>query len=160
MKMRMMIVTLSAVLVVGIAWAGGPADSMKPVFEQYEALRAELAADGGNVDATAAKLERSANAAATKAAGEVKKELVALSAAAKDLAGAENLAVARKSFGEVSRHLVAVVAAAPELGDERFVFACPMAPGYKKWVQTKTKVENPYMGSKMLACGSASDWSK
>jgi threonine/homoserine/homoserine lactone efflux protein len=34
------------------------------------------------------------------------------------------------------------------------VFECPMAKGYKRWVQPTDELENPYMGQEMLTCGS------
>ena len=62
----------------------------------------------------------------------------------------------RTAFGETSRPLVAVLAAAPSLSKGMYVFECPMASGYQKWIQTDSEISNPYMGSRMLTCGSAS----
>jgi membrane fusion protein, copper/silver efflux system len=33
-----------------------------------------------------------------------------------------------------------------------------MAEGFEKWVQTSEEISNPFMGKRMLACGSASTW--
>ena len=64
----------------------------------------------------------------------------------------------RKAFGEVSRPLVALLSASPQLRAGRHVFTCPMAQGYKKWIQTSDQISNPYMGTSMPMCGSGSDW--
>lgn len=41
----------------------------------------------------------------------------------------------RKSFGDVSEHLLRLLALDQDLASELHVFECPMAQGYKKWVQ-------------------------
>jgi hypothetical protein len=64
----------------------------------------------------------------------------------------------RKAFGDVSSAIVALVATDASLQAGRHIFECPMAQGYKKWVQTSEPVANPYMGSAMLECGSKSSW--
>ncbi len=47
----------------------------------------------------------------------------------------------------------------PSLRSGRFLFLCPMASGYKKWVQTTPTLNNPYWGKRMLTCGSQlTDW--
>jgi hypothetical protein len=33
-----------------------------------------------------------------------------------------------------------------------------MAEGYQKWVQVSSEMANPYMGKKMLKCGSEATW--
>ena len=38
------------------------------------------------------------------------------------------------------------------------MFACPMVQIYQKWVQREEKMATPYMGKKMLECGSANEW--
>ena len=38
-----------------------------------------------------------------------------------------------------------------EKGQRLIVAYCPMAPG--RWLQTETKISNPYYGSEMLTCG-------
>ena len=86
--------------------------------------------------------------------------LLPLASAADALAKlpAEDLAALREQFGEVSKELVTIIAQTPALQEGRHVFTCPMAKGYQKWVQREAKMANPYMGKKMLECGSASDW--
>ena len=70
---------------------------------------------------------------------------------AERLASATTLDDARKSFGEVSRFLIAVVTADSRLQTGWYRFDCSMAQD--SWLQRGIAVENPYMGTKMLACG-------
>ena len=124
----------------------------------YETLRAALAQD----DLEKSKLAASAAAKAARAslpkAGTQKANLEAMAQAADAIAAAPDLTAQRREFGELSRHLISLMVAVPSLQKSRFVFSCPMAKGYKKWVQVKKKMENPYMGQEMLECGSESEW--
>ncbi len=81
-----------------------------------------------------------------------------IASAAKGLGSAGDVEAARSAFGEVSRHVVALLAADRTLAEGKHVFECPMAAGYKKWIQPTAKLENPYMGTKMLSCGGESTW--
>ena len=58
----------------------------------------------------------------------------------------------------MSRALIAVLSAEPSLQQGRHVYECPMAKGYKKWVQVSEGVSNPYMGTDMLQCGTEADF--
>lgn len=135
--------------------------SVDAVLGAYESIRALLARDEtAGVAEKAGSLETAARGAAGRSSGHVGARLVALANAAGTLKGkAESLGEARKAFGEVSKQVVALISADPALQKGRHVFECPMAKGYKKWVQTKGEIENPYMGKEMLECGSESDWS-
>ncbi len=161
MKLRSLV--FASLLVVSLAGAAGAASTdverMKPIYDSYDRIHASLAADAlTGVAASAATLSKAASRASAAASGAAATELDALASAATELASATALPAARSAFGEVSRHLVAAVAARPELGAGRLVFACPMAKGYRKWVQKGDRIENPYMGTKMLGCGTPSDW--
>jgi hypothetical protein len=148
-----------SVAVVLSAEAQGKVDQ---ALAAYENVRAKLAKDDvTGIVADAGNLERASNEAAALATGSGQSVLKALSAAAKALKdiNKSDADEVRKSFGEVSRRVVALIAAVPSLQRGRFVFSCPMAQGYQKWVQTKSQVDNPYMGTHMLTCGSANDWS-
>ena len=139
--------------------ATGAANATEPLAT-YEALRAQLAEDStdGLAD-RASELSKQARAAAAGASGKAKKHLEALADASDALAKEDgDIAAVRKAFGEVSRHLVAWLAAQPNLQKGRHVFECPMAQGYDKWVQTDATKKNPYMGKKMLGCGSETSW--
>ena len=130
------------------------------VLDGYEAIRAKLAADDvSGVAELAKKLADQARAAAGKSAATNGKNLESVAQASSALAGAaSDVDAARRAFGDLSRSIVAVIAADPALRQGRRVYECPMAPSYKKWVQKGDKMENPYMGTKMLECGSETTW--
>ncbi len=129
------------------------AGMMKP----YEECRALLAADKteGIADCAngIAEAAKSAHAAAPEATHE---HITDLATAAEALAKAksDDIAAVRLSFGEVSKSAVAMLVAAPKAAQSYHLFECPMAKGYKKWAQPGATLENPYMGAKMLSCGS------
>ena len=64
----------------------------------------------------------------------------------------------RIDFGELSRQMVAVLSAIPSLRDKLYVYECPMAQDYDRWIQLEEQMANPYMGERMLECGSEVDW--
>lgn len=133
-----------------------------PVLDAYEDVRVKLAADqiAEAVKASAA-LAAAADGAGASAKAETKPHVEALAKAAKELSGkdAANADDVRKQFGEVSRALMALLAADPSLAEGRHAFECPMAQGYKKWVQASADMANPYMGKRMLKCGSTTSMS-
>lgn len=125
-----------------------PLDAGQKAFlGQYEKVRAALAAD----DLAAAK---SAAAPLAKDLAEVAKEQTKAQSAAdaaKKLTSATSLAEARESFKGVSKR--AVHYAQGQKG--YYVANCPMVEGGEgDWVQTSTKISNPYFGKSMLTCGS------
>jgi len=137
-----------------------PAGPRGVVLARYEALRAVLADDKGAAIAAELPALRTAVTAiaADKAAGaaDLQKGLDGLAAATATKDGAAvDLKAARVAFGELSRGLVAAIAADPALQAGRFLFECPMAAGYQRWVQTNATMANPYMGRRMLECGAA-----
>jgi hypothetical protein len=130
------------------------------ILAAYERLRAQLASDKV---ASAADFENLAEAARTASAafsGEAKGHLEQLASAAEpvDPGVAEGLDQVREAFGEVSQHLIALLSADPDLAKGRYVFECPMAKSYPKWVQQSESVSNPYLGPEMATCGVASAW--
>lgn len=134
------------------------------VLASYENVRDRLAKDDlAGIVPDLEKLEAAAAQGATLAtnSADAKNMLKAIGGASKSLREMDrsNADEARKSFGELSRHVVALLVAVPSLQAGRFVFQCPMAQGYGKWVQTTAQLANPYMGTHMLACGSSTDWS-
>jgi protein SCO1/2 len=129
------------------------AAAMTPSLASYETMRARLAED----DLAGAKAQAVAIAgAATKAstdAGPARQGLTDLAAAARAVGSASDIAAARTAFGDLSRNVVALMVGSPALRSGRFLFQCPMAPGYQKWVQTAPALNNPYWGKRMLTCG-------
>jgi hypothetical protein len=142
--------------------AAVPAGPRGVVLTRYESIRAALADDNGAAIAAHLGPLRAAVAALSAdkgaGAGDLQKGLDGLAAAAAPKEGAAvDLKAARLAFGELSRGLVALVAADAALQAGRFLFECPMARGYQRWVQTTPQMKNPYMGKRMLECGSAVD---
>ncbi len=130
------------------------------VLGGYEGIRAKLAADDGAIAEDAKALAAAASTAASNA-GDLGPKLEAIGVASTGLAEtpADDIDAVRKQYGEVSKALVDLLTTDPALQQGKFLFECPMAKGYQKWVQNEEKMANPYMGTKMLECGSKSDWS-
>ena len=127
----------------------------------YEQVRAALAADSvEGIAAATGTIASSAREAKASAPENLHAQLESMATQAEKLGGMTDIETARTQFGELSRAVVGLVSTAPALGEGRFVYACPMASGYQKWVQNKEELQNPYMGTKMLACGSKSDWAE
>ena len=134
--------------------------TLDDVAQAYEAMRKSLAED--KLSAVPAE----ATALAGKARGVARTDedhtavLTQLATEAEALANVagDDPNSLRLGFGNVSKQFVALVETVPALKGKLHVFKCPMAAGYKKWVQQSAKLENPYMGQKMLECGSEVDW--
>lgn len=132
------------------------------VLDSYEVLRAALAADDlSGAQAAAKRLAEVASEASKRGSKEQVAGLKAVAEAAQAEAALpiSDATAVRKQFGEVSKPLIALVTSDVKLQQGRYVFECPMAPGYGKWIQTTAPVANPYMGKRMLECGSKSSWS-
>ena len=124
------------------------------VLAAYAAIHGELVVDKTDgVAAAADKLAESAAKAGESAAEAVKAHYAELTKAAGELAKATDVKAARLAYGEVSKHVVMIMEMSPDLSSVHHVFECPMAEGYKKWVQASDKLANPYMGSSMPDCG-------
>lgn len=135
--------------------------SIDQALAAYEQMRAKLARDDiTGVTDDAAMVQRAATAAANNASASLRTHLTEIASAAgrlKDMAK-DNADAVRRAFGDISRPTVALLAAEPSLQRGLHVFECPMAQGYKKWVQTSAAISNPYMGTRMPECGSESPW--
>ncbi|HET9450698.1 MAG TPA: efflux RND transporter periplasmic adaptor subunit, partial [Aggregicoccus sp.] len=46
----------------------------------------------------------------------------------------------------------------PRLQEGWALYSCPMTKGFNRWVQAPGPLSNPYMGERMLACGSGAEW--
>lgn len=133
-----------------------------PALDAYERVRQQLADDdiAGAVQ-QAGVLANAAEAARASAAAAAQPHWDAMAAAARALSSADASAAnaVRKQFGEVSRALIGLLLVDGELARGRPVFECPMAQGYQKWVQVQPRIENPYMGKRMLRCGGSTSLS-
>jgi membrane fusion protein, copper/silver efflux system len=165
------LIVLCAVLALGCdkkkettATEGAPAaaiDADAPaVITTYEAISDLLVKDKTEgLAEQAGKLEGQARGAAAKASADAKPKLEAIATAAASLkAKAGDIEEARNAFGDVSKPLVELLSADPKLREGKHLFMCPMTEGYGKWVQPHAKIQNPYMGTKMLECGGKEDW--
>jgi hypothetical protein len=127
------------------------------VLDAYEAVRARLAKDEEPEAGDYEELASAARRTMPDHEGEARANLSELAMAA-EAAAAEagnGLPAARLRFGKFSEPLIAFLSLQPDLAQGRFVFECPMAKGYPKWVQGSDTVSNPYMGLKMASCGAA-----
>jgi hypothetical protein len=134
---------------------------IETTLQSYEKVRAHLAADQMEpVSAPAGELAGAATGAAAKAPANLRAPLQKLGETAAYLKQMpkEDADAVRKAFGEVSQALISLLAAEPALQKGLHVFECPMAQGYKQWVQPSDKLENPYMGKSMLECGAPGRW--
>jgi hypothetical protein len=135
--------------------------SLEQVLAAYERLRNELSRDDiATSGASAEALENAAKSAIASAPEKLRAHVERLASRAEQLKQMpkQDAAAVRRAFGQISEAIVSVLAAEPSLREGRHVFECPMAQGYKKWVQTSDRVSNPYMGSAMPECGSPSKW--
>jgi hypothetical protein len=122
----MLLTAVIALTVIGSALAATLSDQDKQFLATYEKIHTALAAD----DLAAAK----------SAAGDLGND-------GQVIAQANSLKEARAGFEKLSARAKTIAA-----GQSGYhVFHCPMLN--KDWVQTSTKVANPYGGKAMVACG-------
>ncbi len=131
------------------------------VVGAYERIRVALADDAiASALEGAAALELTATEAAQTAEptlGTMLRE-IAKAAAGLKASSASDADAVRRAFGEVSRGVVALVGAVTSLRAGHYMFECPMAQDYKRWVQASDHIANPYMGKSMLECGASRAW--
>ncbi len=136
-------------------------DSLRAALGAYEEVRGELAADRlEGVPASASRLAdalRIALEGRAGLAGPIPSAIEGAARAAESMAEAEDLAAARAAFGEVSRMLLLLADSDPRLAEGWHVFACPMTETFDRWMQPTERLQNPYMGPAMSACGSPAD---
>lgn len=142
MKPSLYLVTgaLCAVLISTTASAREASEQESAYLAAYHEVHEQLAEDDLDGTKSAAKeLQEKAKAA--------KQDSIAKHAG--ELAASDSLETARKHFKPISEESIKMA----EGIDGQFVFHCPMAKA--DWLQTeKDEVVNPYMGKKMLKCGS------
>ncbi len=149
----------AALLSVGCGPEARAQDELDGILRHYETARAALANDQG-APVPAAAREIATLAGRATATGATQRDLRALREAAQRLASTSpsDLPALRRAFGEVSRRVVAIVRRTPALARRLHLFHCPMAEGYGEWVQPTEEIQNPYMGQRMLACGTPRGW--
>ena len=138
----------------------GHAD-VSEVLTHYEAIRALLVADTpAEIPEHARQLQAAAEKAGAAAPAAAKPHLQVIGKQAQALAAlsTDDLAPMRKAFGEVSRPVVAMMTEMPAMAEGYHMFECPMAEGYRRWVQEDATLANPYMGQEMPGCGSEKHW--
>lgn len=137
--------------------------AVREVLTAYKDLHALLAADKvEGVAETATRLEQAASRAAALVPTGLQAQLQTASESTSHITQghAKTLEEMRSAFGGVSRAIIFVLGAEPTLAKGLNVIECPMATGYKKWVQDGDTVSNPYMGVKMATCGVKSTWNE
>lgn len=130
-----------------VAKEENPTYEFEVIKKEYEACRKLLAEDSTKgIKEHALKIAQASQEKLAEAANELA-----------SLKG-DDIAEARLLFGEMSKQLIELLSKESSFANDLHVFECPMAKGYKKWVQPNDELENPYMGSSMLHCGSKSTY--
>lgn len=131
--------------------------ALQLVFAGYEQLREALARDDvkrlAEVAAPLATTLRETVKRDPAAPERLRAALEKSAQAAEQLATETELAPARLRFGTLSQGLVDAALADPSVAAGWSLFECPMAEGYKRWLQPEGPMANPYMGERMLKCG-------
>ena len=128
-----------------VATTGSASMPGSPLVDAAEAIQRALAQDTMIGVVAQATTLRDAAAALGKPGA-------AIAASAGDLAQQTTIADARRAFGTMSDTLVAYMKAnRAALGADARIAYCPMLR--KSWIQKDGPIENPYYGSRMLACG-------
>lgn len=83
----------------------------------------------------------------------------ALSGSASQIASTTDITAQRQSFATLSEQFVQVVKNNPDAVDKAYIQYCPMALNDQGavWVSNTEEIRNPYMGQKMLECGSTKE---
>jgi Cu(I)/Ag(I) efflux system membrane fusion protein len=134
-------------------------EALRPLLESYDQIHAALTADklDGVADRGRALAEAARQARALIKEQTLAALLVDIEAKGRRL-GDGDIEVVRLTFGELSKSLLGVVSAVGPLREGRYVFECPMAKGYQKWIQREPNLRNPYFGAAMLTCGDEGRW--
>jgi hypothetical protein len=129
--------------------------AVQKAIDAYAVVRTALATDDlAAAQKSATELSIQARAAAGQLSGPAADHLTQLAATAEKLTVAPEIESARDVFGDLSKTLIQAVSLEPSFQTGLVTYQCPMARGYQKWVQTGDDMANPYMGQRMLKCGS------
>lgn len=138
------------------AWIAALTEAM----EHYDALSSALAADQLTPISTLAPALEDVLSKPDPSGlpVPVREVLVGLESASAELKRASTLDEARLALAELGRLFVGLAVADPRLQEGWQLFRCPMVEGFPKWIQRPGPMANPYMGQRMLACGTKSPW--
>lgn len=131
------------------------------VLKAYQAVHQTLSHDEFPAARKNAEALHTACASSlTQGLSTVEKDLMQkLDKAASGMTATEEPVLLRKSFELVAESLVTLLRDQKALQPQWQLFYCPMAPGYRFWVQPKgERIANPYYGHEMLECGSKRPW--
>lgn len=133
-------------------------DGLRAATAAYEQIRAALSRDElSGVETPSRTLAEALTAAAMTSTAADKASFVNAAAHSRTLADASDLDAARRLFAELNAQLLPLLGRDSRLVQGTHVFECPMFQ-HARWFQPRPAIENPYMGSRMLGCGTESDW--
>lgn len=140
------------------------ASGIRRVLDAYFKLTTSLTEDrlgsiAGQADVLAQESQLLAQLASKAGAAELQKTATALASYSSAISGKgpADLHAARVAFGRISRGMFTLLAengGQTLFGRDVFAFRCGMAKvGYENWLWWSPEKHNPYMGQKMLSCG-------
>lgn len=135
----------------------------KPLFDSYNVISTALAKDLFNEATSESKNLVTLSKDWIAKASEQHPQVASVK---KILEGAEAITQAKEEkeyrlrAGILSEGVVEFIRKDASLKAQWTLYYCPMASGYKYWVQpnSETKKMNPYMGTQMQQCGSKKPW--
>ncbi|MET0793799.1 MAG: efflux RND transporter periplasmic adaptor subunit, partial [Polyangiaceae bacterium] len=136
-------------------------DALHSALDAYERVRAELARDSLQKLPEAAHSLAEALRAAASALPPANSSAAAAfkdsAAHADTLETSKSLDDARHAFAALNPELLPALAADSRLVGDKHLFECPMFE-HARWMQAADTAANPYMGTKMPTCGTATSW--
>lgn len=140
------------------------AGEVRRVLDAYFALTTSLAEDklspiAGQADRLSRASRDLAKLASDDDSAELAQSAAALAKHAAELSsdGPADLRAARVGYGRISRQMFVLLSengGQTLLGKDVFAYECGMSKvGYENWLWWSPEIHNPYMGQKMLKCG-------
>ncbi len=127
--------------------------------DQIGGLLARDTTEGLAGQATAVKVAlETARGAANSIPESILQTIKAAEGAAATLSEQKSIEQARARLGTLNQGLVRLAQTDARLTEGWHIFTCPMTEGFSKWFQRTPRQENPYMGQRMLTCGTTTDW--
>lgn len=149
----------TAAMVESVEYPPSVLDALHSAMDAYERVRAELAHDSIQKlpeasHSIAEALRAAAAAAANSSAAAAFKDAATH---ADTLEASRSVDDARHAFAALNLELLPALGADSRLVADKHLFECPMF-ARARWMQAADTAANPYMGSKMPTCGTASSW--